>query len=73
MRRALTVIHALGLMLVVFADSHGDVKVLDGNGIGSSEYYDNFNAQFLHKLPTGWHTFEVYTDCGQDVVKFWVN
>lgn len=45
----------------------------DGNGFGSSTYYDNFNAQFLHKLPGGWHTFEVYTDCGSDAVKFFVN
>ncbi len=41
--------------------------------VGAATYYDNFNAQFLHKLPTGWHTFDVATDCGFDQVKFYVN
>jgi hypothetical protein len=45
----------------------------DGAGIGFSTYYDNFNAQFLHKLPTGWHTVDVWTDCGQDSAPFYVN
>jgi hypothetical protein len=44
-----------------------------GPTFGGSTYYDNFNAQLLHKLPTGWHTFDVYTDCGTDQVKFFVN
>ncbi len=46
---------------------------IDGNGIGYGEFYDNFNAQFLQKAGTGWHTFEVYSSCGQDIVKFYVN
>lgn len=41
--------------------------------VGASTYYDNFNAQFLHKLPTGWHSFFVMTDCGQERVVFYVN
>ncbi len=45
----------------------------DGTSIGFSTYYDNFNAQFLHKLGSGWHTFDVSTDCGFDQVKFFVN
>lgn len=45
----------------------------DGTSIGGATYYDNFNAQFLHKLPNGWHKFHVATDCGDDVVKFFVN
>jgi hypothetical protein len=46
---------------------------IDGNGIGSGEFYDTFNAQFQHKLGTGWHSFEVHSSCGTDGVKFFVN
>ena len=50
-----------------------DVKwALDGTGLGSGEFYDTFNAQFQHKLPPGWHVFEVFSSCGQDAVKFFV-
>ncbi len=47
--------------------------VLDGNTIGAADFYDNFNAEFLHKTGTGWHKFEVYSSCGQDDVKFFTN
>lgn len=42
----------------------------DGAGIGSSTFYDNFNSQFLHKLPVGTHTFDVWSSCGQERVVF---
>jgi hypothetical protein len=45
----------------------------DGTNIGSSDYYDTFSGQFLYKLPSGWHTFDVSSSCGSDSVKFFVN
>jgi len=45
----------------------------DGSSVGSATFYDNFNSQFLHKLPTGWHTVDVSASCGQDQVRFFVN
>jgi hypothetical protein len=41
--------------------------------IGQASFYDNFNTQFLHKLPTGWHTVDVVASCGQEHMKFYVN
>lgn len=41
--------------------------------LGSAAFYDNFNTQFLHKLPTGWHSIDVVASCGQERMKFYVN
>lgn len=41
--------------------------------VGSATFYDNFNTQFLHKLPTGWHSIDVIASCGQEHMKFYVN
>lgn len=41
--------------------------------VGSATFYDNFNTQFLHKLPTGWHSIDVVASCGQEHMKFFVN
>ena len=43
------------------------------NTVGDATFYDNFNTQFLHKLPTGWHTIDVLASCGQEHMKFFVN
>jgi len=43
------------------------------NTVGRATFYDNFNTQFLHKLPTGWHTIDVVSSCGQEHMKFFVN
>jgi len=40
---------------------------------GGATFYDNFNTQFLHKLPTGWHTLDIFATCGQEHMKFYVN
>jgi hypothetical protein len=40
---------------------------------GAATFYDNFNTQFLHKLPTGWHVVDVVATCGQEHMKFYVN
>ena len=43
----------------------------DGNPTGEATFYDEFSAQFTHKLPAGTHTFWVRTDeCGANEVKF---
>jgi hypothetical protein len=41
--------------------------------VGSATFYDNFNTQFLHKLPSGWHSIDVIASCGQERMKFFVN
>jgi len=41
--------------------------------VGGATFYDNFNTQFLHKLPSGWHTLDVVATCGQEHMKFFVN
>jgi hypothetical protein len=38
--------------------------------VGSSTFYDQTSAQFVHKLPGGVHTFWVISDCGTSQVKF---
>ncbi|HKO46201.1 MAG TPA: hypothetical protein VJV79_00670 [Polyangiaceae bacterium] len=43
------------------------------NSVGAATFYDNFNTQFLHKLPSGWHTIDVVSTCGQEHMKFYVN
>jgi len=43
------------------------------NVVGNATFYDNFNTQFLHKLPSGWHTIDVLASCGQEHMKFFVN
>jgi hypothetical protein len=41
--------------------------------VGAATFYDNFNTQFLHKLPSGWHSIDVVASCGQEHMKFFVN
>lgn len=43
------------------------------NAVGGATFYDNFNTQFQHKLPSGWHTIDVVASCGQEHMKFFVN
>jgi hypothetical protein len=38
--------------------------------LGDAEFYDQFSAQFVHKLPGGKHVFFVTSDCGDDKVAF---
>lgn len=47
--------------------------LLDGVLIGSGKFYDTASIQFAYKLPTGWHSLQVISDCGSDAVKFYVN
>ena len=48
-----------------------DVKWgFDGTTVGNSTFYDQFSAQFVHKLPGGDHVFWVTSDCGESKVKF---
>jgi hypothetical protein len=42
----------------------------DDSGLGDAEFYDQFTAQFVHKLPGGKHVFFVTSDCGDDKVEF---
>jgi hypothetical protein len=42
----------------------------DGTAVGSATFYDQFSAQFVHKLPGGTHIFWVVSDCGDERVKF---
>lgn len=44
----------------------------DGTSVGSGTFYDMFSAQFVHKLPGGWHTFTVSSDCGNSTVRFYI-
>jgi hypothetical protein len=44
----------------------------DGTTVGSATFYDQFSAQFVHKLPGGWHTFWVSSDCGDSRVRFYI-
>ncbi len=44
----------------------------DGNTLGKAEFYDQFSAQFVHKLSGGVHTFWVRSKCGKEEVKFTV-
>lgn len=41
-------------------------------GFGGATFYDQFSAQFVHKLPGGWHTFWVSSDCGDSKVRFYI-
>lgn len=42
-----------------------------GPAVGSATFYDQFSAQFVHKLEGGTHVFWVITDCGgESRVKF---
>lgn len=45
---------------------------LDGNLVGNGTFYDTAGIHFAQKLPTGWHSLEVVSNCGQDAVKFYV-
>ena len=48
--------------------------LFDGTvAVGNATFYDNFNTQFLHKLPAGSHTIDVFASCGQERMKFIVN
>ncbi len=42
----------------------------DGNSTGSATFYDQFSAQFVHKLAAGVHTFDVVSSCGSETVTF---
>ena len=42
----------------------------DGTSVGGANFYDQFSAQFVHKLPGGTHIFWVVSDCGDQRVKF---
>jgi hypothetical protein len=42
----------------------------DGTTIGRARFYDQFTAQFVHKLPAGPHTFWVKSSCGEERVEF---
>lgn len=44
----------------------------DSTTVGSATFYDMFSAQFVHKLPGGWHTFTVSSDCGNSTVRFYI-
>ena len=48
-----------------------DVKWgFDGNPTGSAQFYDQFSAQFVWKLPVGSHVFHVSSSCGDNKVSF---
>lgn len=48
-----------------------DVKWgFDGTSIGSAQFYDQFSAQFVWKLPAGGHSFHVSSSCGDNKVSF---
>ncbi len=42
----------------------------DSTTVGTATFYDQFSAQFVHKLPGGSHTFWVDSSCGDSKVKF---
>ncbi len=42
----------------------------DATTVGSATFYDQYSAQFVHKLPGGNHIFWVSSDCGDSRVKF---
>jgi hypothetical protein len=42
----------------------------DTTTVGNATFYDQFSAQFVHKLPGGTHIFWVRSDCGDSRVKF---
>lgn len=43
----------------------------DSTSVGTATFYDQFSAQFVHKLPGGTHTFWVNAgNCGEDRVEF---
>ena len=42
----------------------------NGVAVGNGTFYDQMSVQFVHKLPSGTHTFWVTSDCGDDRVKF---
>ncbi|WP_426110571.1 hypothetical protein [Massilia sp. PWRC2] len=45
---------------------------LDGVLTGNASFYDTASVNFAQKLPTGWHSLQVISSCGQDTVKFYV-
>lgn len=42
----------------------------DSTTVGTATFYDQFSAQFVHKLPGGTHVFWVVSSCGDSRVKF---
>ena len=52
--------------------AHGAKWGFDSTTVGSANFYDQFSAQFVHKLPGGWHTFWVTSDCGDSKVRFFI-
>ena len=45
---------------------------LDGVQAGNGTFYDTAGVHFAQKLPTGWHSLQVISSCGQDAVRFYV-
>lgn len=46
--------------------------LIDNILVGNSAFYDSASIDFDFKAPTGWHTLQVISSCGQDIVKFYV-
>jgi hypothetical protein len=42
----------------------------DKTTLGEAKFYDEFSAQFTHKLAKGKHTFWVESSCGKNAVSF---
>lgn len=42
----------------------------DATTLGQAKFYDEFSAQFTHKLPSGKHKFWVQASCGKNEVSF---
>lgn len=42
----------------------------DSTTVGTATFYDQYSAQFVHKLPGGSHLFWVTSSCGDSRVKF---
>jgi hypothetical protein len=44
----------------------------DATTVGSASFYDMISTQFVHKLPGGWHTLWVSSNCGDSSVRFFI-
>ena len=45
---------------------------IDGNNVGTADFYDQVTVQQVDKVDIGWHTFEADASCGSARVKFHV-
>ena len=45
---------------------------IDGNVVGTADFYDEITVQQVDKVPVGWHSFEVNASCGSASIKFHV-